>query len=149
LLPTSFAFGMFLKHAWLQQSFKKIVNPMVHWHTFKAMGDVMYIRGIGVYLTQTTIETNALNQLCKVWTNYPSIKPIFYYVNVYWVPKVSMWCIGVRNIQYANQDTNATIEVIMGFWRKGSRIWSASWKACDWIGWFISYFPTPSFITSM
>ncbi len=79
------------------------------------MGDVMYVRGIGVYLTQTTIETNALNQLCKVWTNYPSIKPIFYYVNVYWVPKVSMWCIGVRNIQYANQDTNATIEVIMGF----------------------------------
>jgi hypothetical protein len=37
---------------------------------------------------------------------YPSF---FDYVNAYWVPKISMWCIGAQNI-----DTNAVIEAYHG-----------------------------------
>jgi len=82
------------------------------------MGDVMYPKGVGVRLgldlTQIVAEGNALNEICKLHTKYPLIKPCFDYIDAYWVPKVDMWCTCERNIHYANQSTNVTIEVYHG-----------------------------------
>jgi hypothetical protein len=83
-------------------------------HIFVEIGDVMYLRGVGVHLgpclTHTKVEKKALNKVCQLYTKYPSIKPFFYYIDAYWASKVAMWCIGVKNIWYASNDINAIIK---------------------------------------
>ncbi len=74
----------------------------------------MCLRGVGVHLgpclTQTEVKKKALNKLCQLYTKYPSTKPFFDYIDAYWASKVAMWCIGVKNIWYANNDINAIIK---------------------------------------
>ncbi len=91
---------------------------MVCLQTFAEMGGVMYLKRVSIHLkarlTQAKVERNPLNNLCQLHTKYLSAKPFFYYINAYWVPKVGMWCIGVRNIWYVSKHINATIEVYHG-----------------------------------
>ncbi len=82
------------------------------------MGDVKYPKGVGVHsrphLTQVIIEGKTLNKICKLRTKYPLIKPCFDYIYAYWVPKVDMSFTCERNIWYANQNTNVSIEAYHG-----------------------------------
>ncbi len=84
---------------------------MVHLHISVEIGDVMYLKGAGVHLgpclTQNKVKKKTLNKLCQLCTKYPSTKPFFHYIYAYWASKVAMWCIGMKNIWYANKDTNA------------------------------------------
>lgn len=94
--------------------FKKVIDPMVCSQAFAEMGDVMYLKRVSIHLkaclTQDKVEREALHKICQLHTKYLSTKPFFDYINAYWAPKVGMWCIGVRNIWYANKHINATIE---------------------------------------
>jgi hypothetical protein len=82
------------------------------------MGVVMYLKRVSIHLkahlTQAKVEKEALSNLCQLYTKYLSAKPFFDYINAYWAPKVGIWCIGVRNIWYANKKINATIEAYHG-----------------------------------
>ena len=41
---------------------------------------------------------------------YPQAKAFFLYFEKTWISKIKMWIKGSRNIQHANQDTNAAVE---------------------------------------
>jgi hypothetical protein len=81
-------------------------------------GDVMYLKRVSIHLkahlTQAKVERKALNNLCQLHIKYLSTKRFFDYINAYWAPKDGMWCIGVRNIWYANKHINAIIDAYHG-----------------------------------
>jgi hypothetical protein len=64
---TVFLYFWHIHRAWLKYSFKKIVDHMVHLHIFIEIGDVMYLKGVGVHLgtclTQVEAKRKALNKL--------------------------------------------------------------------------------------
>jgi hypothetical protein len=76
---------------------------------------IMFVQGVSPHpSSQAAIDKEALIQLSNLQTMYPSTKSFFDYVDAYWVPKISMWCIGARNIPHVNQDTNVAIEAYHG-----------------------------------
>ncbi len=103
-----------IHQAGLKHYFKKKIDLMVYSHIFVEMGDVMYLRKVGIHPTQIEVERKALNKFCQPHTKYPSSKPFFYYIDAYWAPKVGMWCTNAWNIRYANQDINVAIEAYNG-----------------------------------
>jgi hypothetical protein len=63
-----FLYFWHIHRAWIQYSFKNIVDRMVHLHIFIEIGDVMYLKWVGVHsgtcLTQVEAKREALNKLC-------------------------------------------------------------------------------------
>jgi hypothetical protein len=78
--------------------FQKKFGLVVCSHIFAEMGDVMYLREVGIHPTQVEAERETLNKFCQPYTKYPLVKPSLYYIDAYWVPKVGMWCTNAWNI---------------------------------------------------
>jgi len=78
-------------NTWFKHSCKKIIDPMVHSHVFKVMGDVMYLEKVlhhaHLHIQHIITKKEVSNQLFQLHTTYMSIKLLFDYVDAYWVLK--------------------------------------------------------------
>ncbi len=97
-LLTMFFYLWHIHRTWLRHFFKKKIGLVVCSHIFAEMGDVMCLKEVGIHPTQVEAKREALNIFCQPYTKYPSVKPFFYYIDAYWVPKVGMWCTNAWNI---------------------------------------------------
>ena len=93
--------------AWAENTVNKISTVGEHATVLQMVGDIMY--GKGSSIDDVPVDW-ALQQLDKITNTRSQLAAFMKYMNDAWRVNASIWCVGLRRIPYASQNTNVAIE---------------------------------------
>jgi hypothetical protein len=96
-----------VRKSWAENARNKISRIEDRAATLKAVGNVMYGTG---FKHDMDPRQWALQQLDRIRREQPRSEKFLKYMDEHWRGKVDMWCILLRNVPHAGQNTNAGIE---------------------------------------